>query len=110
MIHNARRSGLNVFRISDRRPSRPPGRQEALRKCTFSRPCPGLQAACGQRLPVEPDAHRVDLAAADAHARDAFEETVRRVVHRAKLDRLAQIDRELELAAEDQARSLLIEK
>ena len=44
------------------------------------------------------------------HARDAFEETVRRVVHRAKLDRLAQIDRELELAEEDQARSLLIEK
>jgi DNA primase len=44
------------------------------------------------------------------HARDAFNETVRRVVHRAKLDRLAQIDRELELAAEDQARSLLIEK
>ena len=44
------------------------------------------------------------------HARDAFKETVRRVVHRAKLDRLAQIDRELELAAEDQARSLLIEK
>jgi len=44
------------------------------------------------------------------HARDAFEETVRRVVHRAKLDRLAQIDRELELAEEDQAKRLLIEK
>jgi len=44
------------------------------------------------------------------HARDAFEETVRRVVHRAKLDRLAQIDRELELAEEDQAKSLLMEK
>ena len=44
------------------------------------------------------------------HARDAFEETVRRIVHRAKLDRLSQIDRELELAEEDQAKSLLIEK
>ena len=44
------------------------------------------------------------------HSRDAFEETVRRVVHRAKLDRLTQIDRELEMAAEDQAKRLLIEK
>ncbi|MBT8477695.1 MAG: DNA primase [Gemmatimonadetes bacterium] len=44
------------------------------------------------------------------HPRAAFEETVRRIVHRAKLGRLAQIDRELELAAEDQAMRLLIEK
>jgi len=44
------------------------------------------------------------------HARDAFEETVRRIVHRGKLDRLSQIDRELQLAEEDQAKSLLIEK
>jgi len=44
------------------------------------------------------------------HPREAFDETVRRIVHRAKLDRLAQIDRELELAEEDQARRLLIEK
>ena len=44
------------------------------------------------------------------HPRDAFDETVRRIVHRAKLDRLGQIDRELDLAEEDQARRLLIEK
>jgi len=44
------------------------------------------------------------------HPREAFDETVRRIVHRAKLDRLTQIDRELELAEEDQAKSLLIEK
>ena len=44
------------------------------------------------------------------HPREAFDETVRRIVHRAKMDRLAQIDRELELADEDQARRLLIEK
>ncbi|MDP2471168.1 MAG: DNA primase [Candidatus Palauibacterales bacterium] len=44
------------------------------------------------------------------HPRDAFDETVRRIVHRAKLDRLAQIDRELDLAEEDQARRLLVEK
>jgi len=44
------------------------------------------------------------------HPRSAFDETVRRLVHRAKLDRLAQIDRELELAEEDQARRLLVEK
>jgi DNA primase len=44
------------------------------------------------------------------HPRSAFEELVRRLVHRAKLDRLAQIDRELELAEEDQARALLVEK
>jgi len=44
------------------------------------------------------------------HPREAFDETVRRIVHRAKLDRLTQIDRELELAEEDQAMSLLIEK
>jgi len=44
------------------------------------------------------------------HPREAFDETVRRMVHRAKLDRLAQIDREMELADEDQARRLLVEK
>ena len=44
------------------------------------------------------------------HPRAAFEETVRRIVHRAKLDRLAQIDRELDLAEEDQAKRLLVEK
>jgi len=44
------------------------------------------------------------------HPRKAFDETVRRMVHRAKLDRLAQIDREMELADEDQARRLLVEK
>jgi DNA primase len=44
------------------------------------------------------------------HPREAFEETVRRIVHRAKLDRLAQIDREMDLAEEDQARRLLVEK
>lgn len=44
------------------------------------------------------------------HPRSAFDELVRRLVHRAKLDRLAQIDRELELAEEDQARRLLVEK
>jgi len=44
------------------------------------------------------------------HPRVAFEETVRRIVHRAKLDRLAQIDREMDLAEEDQARRLLVEK
>jgi DNA primase len=44
------------------------------------------------------------------HPRDAFDETVRRIVHRAKLDRLAQIDRELDLAEEDQAKRLLVEK
>ncbi len=44
------------------------------------------------------------------HPQEAFDETVRRIVHRAKLDRLTQIDRELELAEEDQARRLLVEK
>jgi hypothetical protein len=44
------------------------------------------------------------------HPREAFDETVRRMVHRAKLDRLTQIDREMELADEDQARRLLVEK
>jgi len=44
------------------------------------------------------------------HPREAFDEMVRRMVHRAKLDRLAQIDREMELADEDQARRLLVEK
>ena len=44
------------------------------------------------------------------HPRAAFDETVRRIVHRAKLDRLGQIDRELDLAEEDQAKRLLIEK
>jgi DNA primase len=44
------------------------------------------------------------------HPGDAFNETVRRIVHRAKLDRLGQIDRELDLAEEDQAKRLLIEK
>jgi DNA primase len=44
------------------------------------------------------------------HPRDAFDETVRRILHRAQLDRMGQIDRELELADEEQARRLLVEK
>jgi len=44
------------------------------------------------------------------HPRDAFDETVRCIVHRAKLDRLGQIDRELDLAEEEQAKRLLVEK
>lgn len=44
------------------------------------------------------------------HPREAFDETVRRLVHRAHLARLAHIDRELELAEEEQARRLLVEK
>jgi DNA primase len=44
------------------------------------------------------------------HPREAFRETVRGIVHQARLDRLVQIDRELELADEAQARQLLIEK
>jgi DNA primase len=51
-----------------------------------------------------------DDASEVGHPREAFEEAVRRIVHRAKLDRLAQIDRELELAEEEQARRLLVEK
>ena len=44
------------------------------------------------------------------HPAEAFEETVRRLVHRARMARLAHIDRELELADEEQARRLLVEK
>ena len=85
------------------------------------------------RVPVLRDLYRALLAAGDGdpdlsgeaeatwkalredetevmHPRSAFDELVRRLVHRAKLDRLAQIDRELELAEEDQARRLLVEK
>ncbi len=74
-----------------------------------------LLVAGGDDLELPDDAGRIWAAVvADdsevVHPRDAFEETVRRIVHRAKLDRLRQIDREMELAEEDQARRLLIEK
>lgn len=41
---------------------------------------------------------------------EIFEESVRRLVHRPRLERLREIDRELELAEERQARELLAEK
>lgn len=74
-----------------------------------------LLAAAGADLELAEDAALVwDAVREDGseivHPREAFEETVRRIVHRAKLDRLGQIDRELELAEEDQAKRLVIEK
>jgi len=39
-----------------------------------------------------------------------FDESIRRLLHRPQLERLREIDRELELADEGQARELLIEK
>jgi len=44
------------------------------------------------------------------HPGQALEESARRLVHRARLERLGLIDREMELADETQARELLIEK
>ena len=44
------------------------------------------------------------------HPGDVYDEALRRLLNREQLDRLRQIDRELELADEEQARSLLVEK
>ena len=44
------------------------------------------------------------------HPGDVYDEALRRLLNRDKLDRLRQIDRELELADEEQARRLLVEK
>jgi tRNA threonylcarbamoyladenosine modification (KEOPS) complex Cgi121 subunit len=44
------------------------------------------------------------------HPGDVYDEALRRLLNRDQLDRLRQIDRELELADEEQARSLLVEK
>jgi hypothetical protein len=44
------------------------------------------------------------------HPGDVYEEWLRRMLHRNRLERLGQIDRELELADAEQARQLLAEK
>lgn len=44
------------------------------------------------------------------HPRDVLEETLRRLLHRGQLERLGEIDRELDLADAEQARGLLAEK
>jgi len=44
------------------------------------------------------------------HPADVHTEALRRLLHRDRLERLRQIDRELDLADEQQARSLLVEK
>ena len=44
------------------------------------------------------------------HPGDVYDEALRRLLNREKLDRLRQIDRELELADEEQARRLLVDK
>jgi len=44
------------------------------------------------------------------HPGDVYDEALRRLLNREKLDRLRQIDRELGLADEEQARRLLVEK
>ncbi len=44
------------------------------------------------------------------HPGDVYEEALRRLLHRERLERLGQIDRELDLADSAQARRLLAEK
>jgi hypothetical protein len=44
------------------------------------------------------------------HPGDVYDEALRRLLNREQLDRLRQIDREMELADEEQARRLLVEK
>lgn len=85
--------------------------RDAKLKCIYE-----ALLAAGEGEPVLPETARGEWGeirgdvSEIVHPRDAFDETVRRIVHRAKLDRLGQIDRELELADEVQAKSLLVEK
>lgn len=44
------------------------------------------------------------------HPVGVFRETIRRLLNRGQIDRLSEIDRELEIADEEQARGLLVEK
>lgn len=44
------------------------------------------------------------------HPAEVFSETIKRLLNRGKIERLSQIDRELEMADEEQARDLLAEK
>lgn len=76
---------------------------QALLAAGEAEPALGAEAEPLWRSILEDDSEIV-------HPGEAFDETVRRIVHRAKLDRLSQIDRELSLAEEDQARRLLVEK
>lgn len=80
-----------------------------------------LQAAGPDRDPGslasslgESDAELLERLADDSteimHPGDVYDEALRRLLNREQLDRLRQIDRELELADEEQARSLLVEK
>jgi hypothetical protein len=80
-----------------------------------------LQAAGPERDPESflaslngPDAELFEQLSADStelvHPGDVYDEAMRRLLNREKLDRLRQIDRELELADEQQARRLLMEK
>lgn len=80
-----------------------------------------LQAAGTDRDPESfvaslsgPDAELFEQLSEDStelvHPGDVYEEALRRLLNRDKLDRLRLIDRELELADEQQARRLLMEK
>ncbi len=61
-----------------------------------------------------PEAELLEQLSADStelvHPGDVYDEAMRRLLNREKLDRLRQIDLELELADEQQARHLLMEK
>ncbi len=80
-----------------------------------------LQAAGADRDPESfasaltgPEAELFEQLSDDAtelvHPGDVYEEAMRRLLNREQLERLRQIDRELELADEQQARRLLVEK
>ncbi|MFO7588250.1 MAG: DNA primase [Gemmatimonadota bacterium] len=70
-------------------------------------------AELAERLAPDETSRLEDLAG-DAtelvHPGEVFEQALRRLLNRDRLERLGQIDRELELADEDQARRLLVEK
>jgi DNA primase len=78
---------------------------------------PASETASDARSPSDvpaPLAAELERLAEDStevtHPGEVYEETLRRVLYRGGLERLAAIDRELEMAEEDQARRLLEEK
>jgi len=62
------------------------------------------EAASGTLRALEADATEL------THPEDIFEHSLRRVLYRERLERLGEIDRELELAESEQGRELLREK
>lgn len=106
LLAAARERGLSAAHF------REPAFRSIYEALAEAEPDAGTDALAGRLTPEQ--ASRLEELAGDptelVHPGETFEQALRRLLNREALERMRQIDRELELADEEQARRLLVEK